>query len=299
MSVPIIPTEHQEQSLVINRTIKHGLCRHPLYTVWQNMKRRLKGKDHQSIVYYSDKEICKEWLNDFKAFYDWSISNGWQEGLSIDRIDSKGNYNPSNCRWATKTVQTINTCEDTTRKDNSSGYTGVWEDKRNPNTINRWVAEIRVNGKKISLGRFKTAKDGALAYDNYIKSNNLDYHLNFKIINSLECDLIPPTVNHLYTTYSKNGKIIRTVTKEGRAFKKALSLLAKAKKFKLIEEDCSLEYTLYCSKKGRTDLDNTLKAIQDSLEGVAYKNDSQIVEILARKIRNSKKDGFSIVVRKV
>ena len=293
----LIPTEHQEQSLVVNKAIKHGLCKHPLYTAWHNMKRRIKGKDHQSITYYSDKGICEEWLNDFKAFYNWSIMNGWQDGLSIDRIDSKGNYEPSNCRWVTKTAQTINTCEDTTRKDNASGYTGVWEDKRNPKTVNRWVAEIRVNGKKISLGRFKTAKDGAVAYDNYIKNNNLDYHLNFKIINSLECDLIPPSVNHLYQTYSKNGRIIRTMTKEGLQFKKALSLLAKAKKFKLIEGDCSLEYTLYCSKKGRTDLDNTLKAIQDSLEGIAYKNDSQIVEIVARKIRNSNKDGFHIVVR--
>ena len=120
---------------------------------------------------------------------------------------------------------------------------------------------------------------------------------NNQVVNSLKCDLIPPSVNHLYQTYSKNGRIIRTMTKEGLQFKKALSLLAKAKKFKLIEGDCSLEYTLYCSKKGRTDLDNTLKAIQDSLEGIAYKNDSQIVEIVARKIRNSNKDGFHIVVR--
>lgn len=48
-------------------------------------------------------------------------------------------------------------------------------------------------------------------------------------VNSLECDLIPPSVNHLYHTYSKNGRIIRTMTEEGLQFKKALSLLAKAK----------------------------------------------------------------------
>lgn len=89
------------------------------------------------------------------------------------------------------------------------------------------------------------------------------------------------------------------MTKEGLNFKRALSLLAKVKKFKLIEGDCSLEYILYCRKKGRTDLDNTLKAIQDSLEGIAYNNDSQIVEIIARKVRNAKRDGFSIIVRKV
>ena len=92
----LIPTEHQEQSLVVNKAIKHGLCKHPLYTAWHNMKRRIKGKDHQSITYYSDKGICEEWLNDFKAFYNWSIMNGWQDGLSIDRIDSNLGYSIEN-----------------------------------------------------------------------------------------------------------------------------------------------------------------------------------------------------------
>ena len=46
--------------------------------------------------------MCKEWREDFKKFYDWSIENGWKEGLEIDRIDSGKDYEPSNCRYITK-----------------------------------------------------------------------------------------------------------------------------------------------------------------------------------------------------
>jgi len=52
--------------------------------------------------------ICDEWLNDFAAFRDWALANGYADNLSIDRIDNDGNYEPSNCRWTDAKTQANN-----------------------------------------------------------------------------------------------------------------------------------------------------------------------------------------------
>ncbi|MDQ7818705.1 MAG: hypothetical protein RDU14_16890 [Melioribacteraceae bacterium] len=84
--------------------IIHGLRKHPLYTVWDNMKRRCSKPKASGYKDYGGRgiKVCNEWANDFKVFYDWAIANGWQKGLQIDRIDNDGHYEPSNCRFLTK-----------------------------------------------------------------------------------------------------------------------------------------------------------------------------------------------------
>ena len=54
-------------------------------------------------------KVCDEWLNDFMNFYNWAIDNGYKDGLTLDRIDVNGNYEPSNCRWITSSEQRYNT----------------------------------------------------------------------------------------------------------------------------------------------------------------------------------------------
>lgn len=88
---------------LVAKNITHGLMGHPLYSHWNNMKNRCYNKNTDSYNYCGGKGVvvCEEWRNNFKSFFDWSINNGWEESLTLDRFpDIHGNYEPLNCRWA-------------------------------------------------------------------------------------------------------------------------------------------------------------------------------------------------------
>jgi hypothetical protein len=82
----------------------HGLSHTQLFRVWLNMKTRCFNPNAPNYKYYGGKgvSIFDEWRHNFQTFYDWAMTNGYTEGLVIDRIDSDGDYCPGNCRWITQ-----------------------------------------------------------------------------------------------------------------------------------------------------------------------------------------------------
>ena len=89
---------------------KHGLCNTRLYRIWGNMKNRCSNlKSNRAHIYLvRGIKVCDEWRNDFQAFYDWAISHGYSDELTLDRINNDGNYEPNNCRWVTYSQQNKN-----------------------------------------------------------------------------------------------------------------------------------------------------------------------------------------------
>lgn len=92
---------------------KHGLSNHNLMRCLAGMKNRCYNEKVENYKNYGGRgiKICDEWNQKkigFINFYNWSINNGYKEGLTIDRINNDGNYEPSNCRWVTNEVQQRN-----------------------------------------------------------------------------------------------------------------------------------------------------------------------------------------------
>ena len=151
---------------------RHGKRYHPIYMVWRDIKNRTGNKNSNDFKYYGQRgiKVCDRWL-DINNFIE-DMYPSYENGLTLDRIDVNGNYEPNNCRWTNRNIQARNTRA--LRSDNTSGYRGVSFHKRD----NNWQAKIAVNSKDIHIGCFNTAIEAGYAYDKYVVCNMLEHTTN-------------------------------------------------------------------------------------------------------------------------
>lgn len=80
---------------------RHGMTNTRIYRIWSNMKKRCNNPNFAEWEQYGGRgiSVCDEWKNNFEIFYEWAISNGYSDDLTLERIDVEKNYEPSNCKW--------------------------------------------------------------------------------------------------------------------------------------------------------------------------------------------------------
>ena len=88
----------------------HGLRHTRIYAIYHHIMAKCYKKYDSHYKYYGARgiRVCDEWKRGFISFYNWAMNNGYQDNLTIDRIDVNGNYEPDNCRWTDMKTQVRN-----------------------------------------------------------------------------------------------------------------------------------------------------------------------------------------------
>lgn len=160
------------------KMLKHGYGNTKLYNVYQAMKYRCFNEKAQEYHRYGGRGItvCEEWKKDFLAFRKWAIDNGYKEnkGLTLDRINNDGNYEPTNCRWVNRGIQALNrgtTIMMTFNGKSKPQYKWCKELHTTPKRMNKLLA------KGASIGNIATIRKYERQNKKYINDEDIERYL--------------------------------------------------------------------------------------------------------------------------
>lgn len=151
----------------------HGKSDSKIYSLYHGIKKRCYNPKSIGFKYWGGKGIkmCDVWLESFKVFEEWALSHGYEEGLSIERIDNDKDYCEENCIFIPRCEQPLNQSK---REDNTSGYTGVYISGVHNNVFK---AQIDHNKKTYRIGTFDNIRSAVMARNYFIIENNIPHKL--------------------------------------------------------------------------------------------------------------------------
>lgn len=164
----------------------HGMKRSRLYSTWTNMKTRCYNPKVSGFENYGGRgiAICNDWKDDFVNFYNWAMATGYNDNMTIERVDVNGNYEPENCMWIKADEQSKN------RRGNI-----YIELNGKTETLKGWCDELGLP-YKIVHQRMKR--------DNLNPKENLKWYMNKHNVQLIDNE--PTKISELLATYENGGE---------------------------------------------------------------------------------------------
>ena len=146
--------KRKQDEVNLTKNHRHKMSGMRIYSEWQGMKGRCYNKGNARYADWGGRgiEVCEQWRNSFESFYIWAMANGYQDNLTIDRIDNNGNYCPENCRWVGQQEQCRN------RRSNINITIG-----NSTRTLMEWCEIFQVDYKNVNA-RYHRNKNATIDY---------------------------------------------------------------------------------------------------------------------------------------